>query len=233
MKVISFIKYLFLTIGLGSLIGAFYFYQDKQTFLKNADVAEGTVKQLYKSKSIKKSIEYIPVVLYITKKGEQIEFVSSHRSNLPIYHKGEKVEVLYNVKDPYKAEINGFSSLWGNVLFFGIFGVSFFSVGFSIFLTGYLRKKKAEYLLANGKPVMTTFSRVIINTGVKANGESPFQIHSQWIDPNTHQLYVFKSYNIWFDPTSYIRTENLRVMIEPGNPKKYYMDISFLPKMGN
>lgn len=232
MKVISIIKYVFSTIGLGLLIGALYLYLDKQTFLKNADVAQGTVKELHSYRS-DNSVMYTPVIVFSTKKGEQIEFTSSVSSSPPSYHQGEKVKIFYESNDPYNAEINGFASLWLAPLILGILGTVFFLIGFFIFLTGYLSKKKKEYLLSNGKPIMTTFSQVGINTGLKVNGMSPFQIHSQWIDPVSNQLYVFKSDNIWFNPTNFIETENLKVMIEPGNPKKYYMDISFLPKMGN
>lgn len=232
MKVISIIKYVFSVIGLVLLIGTLFFYQRKQTFLQNADVAEGTVIKKHKYRS-SKSFQYSPVVLFTTKKGEQIEFISSLSSNMSIYHKGDKVKIFYDANDPYNAEINGFLALWLAPLIVGVFGIVFFSIGFSIFLTGYLRRKKKEYLLSNGKPIMTTFSQVVLNTGLKANGESPFQIHSQWFDPHNNELYVFKSYNIWFDPTKFIKTENIKVFIEPGKTKKYYMDISFLPQMGN
>ncbi|MBF7090052.1 DUF3592 domain-containing protein [Flavobacterium sp. ALJ2] len=229
MRTLTIIKYLFLGIGLVMLGGAIYLYQDKQHFLKNAEVAQGTVVELISEKS-NNSITYWPVVSFTTKAGNEVEFKSSVGSNPPSHNRGERVEVLYDDKFPHEAVINGFASLWVGSLILGGLGFVFFLIGFSMILYSYLKQQKIQHLLKNGKLILTKFNQVELNYSLNVNGRNPFQIHSQWLDPSKQELYIFISENIWFDPTEFIEKEGIKVFIEPSNPKKYYMDISFLPK---
>jgi hypothetical protein len=63
------------------------------------------------------------------------------------------------------------------------------------------------------------------------NGRSPYHIISQSPDPASNTVRVFESENIWFDPSEYIKEETIDVLVDPNNPRKYVMDISFLPKL--
>ncbi|MFD1602275.1 DUF3592 domain-containing protein [Flavobacterium artemisiae] len=226
------VKYVFLIIGLALLGGAFYLYQNKQAFLDKAVKVQGTVTDLIASRS-DKSTTYRPVVSYTTKDGKQIEFTSSVGSNPPSYHEGETVEIFYDPADPYDADINGFVSLWLAPLILGIIGTIFFLIGFLIILFGKMKQKKIEDLKFNGKSIITKFDHADLNYNYKVNGRSPYVIYSQWLNPATNELHLFKSENIWFDPNNFIPSEGIKVLIDPSNPKKYYMDISFLPKVSN
>jgi len=72
-----------------------------------------------------------------------------------------------------------------------------------------------------------------LNGSVSMNGRSPYRITAQWQDPATSRVYVFVSHDLWFNPSKYVTGKNIRVYIAPGNPKRYYMDVSFLPKLAN
>ncbi|WP_206733612.1 DUF3592 domain-containing protein [Flavobacterium sp. YO12] len=196
--------------------------------MKKAETVQGTVVELI-SKRSDNSTTYAPVVSFTTKAGNKIEFTSSVSSNPPSYSEGESVEVLYDPAEPKDASINGFASLWIGPLIFGILGTVFFLIGFGIILFGILKQRKTQYLRDNGKRIETKFVQVHLNYGMAVNGRNPFQISSQWLNPQTNEMYVFESDNIWFDPTEFIKSDIIKVMIDPSNPKKYYMDISFLP----
>ncbi|WP_125722859.1 DUF3592 domain-containing protein [Flavobacterium ustbae] len=226
------IKYVFLIIGLALLAGAFYFYQSKQAFLNRAVKVQGTVTALIPSRS-DNSTTYKPVVSYTTKEGKQIEFTSSVSSNPPSYHEGESVEIFYDPADPYDADINGFASLWLAPLILGILGTVFFLIGFLIILFGKMKEKKIDDLKFNGRSIISKFDNVNINYNYKVNGRSPYVIYSQWLNPATNEMHLFQSEDIWFNPTDFILSEEIKVLIDPANPKKYYMDISFLPKMNS
>jgi len=232
MKIISIIKYVFATIGLVLLAGAISLYFAKQSFLKRAETVQGKVVELV-SKRSDNSIMYTPVISFITREGSEIEFASSVSSNPPSYSVGETVEIMYDPKEPNEADINSFSSLWLGVLVLGILGTVFFLIGFAIILYGLKKQKKKQHLLDNGKRIVTTFKEVYINYGLEINGRNPYQISSQWLDTETNKMYVFKSENIWFDPKEFIKTEEIKVLINPNDPKKYLMDISFLPALNN
>lgn len=231
-KNMKIIKYVFSIVGLALLIGAFFLYQNKKSFLEKAITVKGTVTELLPSRS-DNSTTYKPVVAFTTKDGKQIEYTSSISSNPPSYHKGEIVEIFYDPADPYDATINGFASLWLAPLILGIFGTVFFLIGFLIILFGKMKQKKIEDLKFNGKAIITKFDHADLNYSYKVNGRSPFVIYSQWLNPTTNELHLFKSENIWFDPNNFIPSEGIKVLIDPSNPKKYYMDISFLPRVNS
>jgi hypothetical protein len=232
MKALSFIKYAFLTIGLVLITAALYFYQKQRAFQERALTAQGTVIELLESTS-DNSIVYKPLVLFKTKEGKEVKFTTSFSTSPPSYSVGESVEVLYDSAEPNSASINGFTSLWLGPLICGVLGMIFFLIGFFIILFDKVKQREIRYLRENGKRISTKFAHVKFNNGLAVNGRNPFLIYSQWLDTNTNELYVFKSDNIWFDPTDFIGTEPIKVMIDPKNPKKYYMDISFLPAMKN
>jgi hypothetical protein len=230
MKVIAIVKYTFTIIGVGMFVGAILIYQSVGSFLAEATKTEGTVVRLDQSRSNDSTI-YSPVVQFTNKDGQAIEFVSSTGSNPPSHSEGEKVEILYHPKNPQNAKINDFFSLWGGSIILGSMGGVFFLIGFGIILAGIFKNKKNDYLKKNGTPIETEYQGVELNTALSVNGRHPFQILTQWENPSTSEIHVFTSDNIWFDPTSYIKTKTIRVFIENGKPKKYYVDLSFLPKL--
>ncbi|WP_206196659.1 DUF3592 domain-containing protein [Zooshikella ganghwensis] len=232
MKVIAVVKYLFLLIGLAMLVGAFFAYQNTQSFVAEAIKADGVVVDMVSSRS-SDSITYRPVIEFKTKEGDLVEFTSSTGSNPPSYSRGETVDVLYQESMPGNAKINSFFSLWGLAVIVGGMGAVFFLIGFLIILFGSLKNRKRKYLLERGMPVKAMFQSVEVNRSVSVNGRHPYQIYAQWKNTVTNELHLFKSENIWFNPSDHISQEEITVFIEKDNPKKYYVDISFLPKLAN
>ncbi|MCP3941121.1 MAG: DUF3592 domain-containing protein [Desulfobacteraceae bacterium] len=230
MRIISIVKYAFIVIGFSMLVGTFYSYKNTQDFLKDVLTTEGTVVELVHSRSSNSTI-YRPVVEFKTQGGTIVEFASSSGSNPPSYSKGEMVEVLYQQSAPDHAQINDFFSLWGASIILGGMGSIFFLMGFLIILFGSLKNKKKEYLRKNGIPINAKFQSVEINDSLSMNGRNPYQICAQWKNPSTSEIHLFNSENIWFDPTDHINNDEIIVLIEKDNPKKYYVDTSFLPKV--
>lgn len=235
MKLLAVFKYGFTLIGLGLVAIAFSMYSNTHSFLDHAVTTEGTVTQLVRSYSSQNSgsSSYFPVIRFFTPDGNLVEFQSSTGSNPPAYSTGELVEVLYRPEAPERARINSFSSLWGATLVVGGIGLAFFLTGFSIILAGSLGKRKANYLLQHGTPINSQFQGVEQNTAISMNGRHPYRVLAQWQNPATSEVHVFRSRNLWFDPTSYLQDNAITVYLDKDNPKKYYMDLSFLPKLAN
>lgn len=230
MKVIAIVKYVFTLVGIGMLVGAFLIYKSTSSFLAEATKAEGTVVDLVQSRS-SDSTTYRPVVHFINQNGQKIEFMSTTGSNPPSYSKGQKVEVLYRPTEPQNAKINGFFSLWGGSVIVGGLGGVFFLIGSGIILAGSLKSRKDEFLRKNGMPIETEYQSVEQNTALTVNGRHPFRVLTQWQNPSTSELHIFESNNLWFDPSSYIKSRKITVFIEKNNPKKYFVDLSFLPRL--
>jgi len=230
MKTIAVIKYLFCATGLAMLAGALVWYESVRTFMAQASTAQGTVVDLVRSRS-SDSTTYRPVVRFRTPEGQLVEFVSNAGSNPPSYSKGEQVEVFYKPSEPRNAKINGFFSLWGGLLIVGGLGAAFFLIGAGILVVSAVKRRKNEYLKAQGVPIQTKYQGVERNTSLEVNGAHPFRVVTQWKNPATSELHVFRSDNLWFDPSDHIHAQHITVFIEGGNPKKYFVDLSFLPRL--
>lgn len=241
-KVFKLVAYLFTLIGALMLIGMGLWYLSTQAFITRASHAEGIVIDLVESQSYSRSSRsytptYRAVVSFKDAQGKEWKFTSSVSSSSPAYQIEEKVPVLYLPSKEQNAEINTFFSLWLGHLIFGGLGLLFFFVGSSflsaLIIVPVLRSRKAERLRSDGVPIQAEFQRVERNTGITINGRNPFRLIAQWQDPATSKLHVFESANIWFDPTPFISKSQLTVFIDPNNPRRYHLDISFLPELAD
>lgn len=230
MKAIAIVKYVFTIVGFAMLAGALFAYNNTSSFLKEAVMTDGTVIELLASRS-DNSITYRPVVQFLSEQGQLIEFVSSTGSNPASYSQGEQVKVLYLPMQPSDAKINGFFSLWGVAIILAGIGAVFFLTGAGIIVFVRLKSRQDEMLKTSGVAIETQYHSVEQNTALSLNGKHPFRVFTQWQNPATSDIHIFKSNNLWFDPSAYIKQETIRVFIAKGNPAKYYVDLSFLPKL--
>ena len=228
--------------SIGLLIGAFSSYRNTSLFVKTASRAEGTVVDMVvmdtgvnNSSRSRSSIAYRPTIHFIDRTGEKVEFTSSVGTNPPSYSKGQKVEILYRPDEPENAQINDFGSLWSASITLGGMGGVFFIIGMILmsipFVVFVLPNLNKEYLKKRGVPIQTKFQCVEINNSVSVDGVHPFVVLTQWQNPSTSELHIFRSDDLQFDPSDYMKSERITVFIEENNPKKYYVDLSFLPKL--
>lgn len=234
MKVLKVVQYVLMLIGTIMLLGALYWYQNTHQFTKKALKAEGVVIDLIESRSSNNSSSsytYAPKVKFNTDKGQEITFTTSSSSNPPSYEVDEKVEVFYLREHPNDAKINSYFDLWGGATIVGMIGSIFLIIGSSILLFSHLSSRKKINLSATGQAIQADYQNVELNESISVNNTHPYRILAQWINPDTSELHLFKSENIWFDPTNHIKNKKMKVYIAPNNPQKYHMDISFLPKL--
>jgi hypothetical protein len=84
--------------------------------------------------------------------------------------------------------------------------------------------------MAHGNAIQTDLQGIAQNTSLEINGQYPWRITSQYLDPATRKLRVFHSENLWFDPTRFVTAKQVTVMLDPKDPRRYHMDVSFLPE---
>ncbi|MBX7229144.1 MAG: DUF3592 domain-containing protein [Burkholderiaceae bacterium] len=235
-KILSFIAYLFTFIGMLGLIGTGFGYFSTKDFLSRATPAEGTVINLIEKSSSSNSGGpsthlYTPVVRFKSIQGEEWQFTASVSSYPPAHRVGEKVFVLYIPGQEEDAKINTFRSLWLLHFIFGGLGFVFFTIGISLLTVRFLKESKEKKLRNQGIPIQVEFQGVERNTQITINDRNPFRLIAQWQDPATSKLHLFESANIWFDPSPFISKRQLTVFIDPNNPRRYHLDISFLPEL--
>jgi hypothetical protein len=233
MKALNLISGVFSTVGVGMLVGSFFAFADTRSFISRAAETEGRVIALDRSRSGSgsSSTTYRPVVEFTSGTGKRIEFTSNVGSNPPSHRVGDSVKVLYNPADPDSARIKSFFQLWFVFIIFFVLGLIFAAIGLTMILVRARGGKRAEWLRGHGRRLQTAVKGVELNRSFTVNGRSPYQIISQSPDPASNTVRVFQSENIWFDPSDYIKGEIIDVLVDPKNPKKYVMDISFLPKL--
>ncbi len=229
-RAITQIATIFLVVGLGMLAAAAYWASRVEQFARAARVAHGTVIKLERSHSGSSS-SYYPIVKYQTEGGEEITFRSSFGSNPPSHRVGEAVIVLYDGSDPHAARIRSFFSLWGGATIVGAIGAVFTLVGGGLLYARRRVAERAQYLRRHGTPVQTDYQNVQINTRLRVNGCHPWRIVTQWKNPSTGELHLFRSENLWFDPTPHIGARQITVYLERRDPTRYYMDVSVLPTL--
>jgi len=216
---------IFAVVGSVMLAAALLLCLRTSNFLRSAATADGTVIENVGSRN------YHARVRFRTNSGQELTFVSSTGTNPPSYRVGESVQVFYDPDDPTHASINGFVSLWLLPLIFGGMGVVFGSVGFIPFVWQRRVQRRDDWLRANGRRIFADFDRVEVNTLVRVNGQCPWRIVCQSLDPMTNQVRVYRSHNLWYDPARYITGKTMEVIVDPDNPRRYVVETSFLPKL--
>lgn len=229
MKTLGIIKYTFLAIGIALLLGAGAIGQHTRSFLSNAVSTDGIVVAL-DALSDRGSTTYRPIIRFQTPSGN-VEFRSSSGSNPPSYTVGDTVPVLYSPDKPNDARPDAFFSLWGAATITGGIGLVFFTIGAAMIGLARRSSHREACLRTQGVPVQARVQGIEENESIQVNGRSPYRIMAQWQDPATSQIHLFHSGNIWFDPTEYVTREHITVLLDRKNPKRYHVDVSFLPQL--
>lgn len=232
MKTLVILKYGFAILGAALLAAGVLWAQMVRSFVADAARAQGTVVELAASHS-SGSTTWRPVVRFFSADGREVHFTSSRSSNPPGYKRGEKVEVLYAIADPNDAKINSILDLWLGPLILGGVGAGFLGIGGGMLLFDRSRAQLAARLRSQGTPVQAKFQGVELNDGISVNGAHPWRVVAQWQNPATGEIHVFRSENLWFDPTEHIKRESLTVYVDQQDPRKYVVDVSFLPKLAS
>jgi hypothetical protein len=229
MKIFRLMYVVFLLIGIGMLIGSIVTYMQTRAFIAGAERSEGKVIEVqYGRRAGDSTGMYCPVFQFITKEGHTIRVTSKIRSSSPDYHRGEKVTVFYDPKEPNNAVIKGFMNLYFLPMVFGLIGVGF--TGFGAGMAGWdiLRNGKPAYYRRHGKFIEATV-KGISRANYEVKYVRPWRIDAEWQDPTSGRLFQFQSQNLYVDPAEHLRDHRtLGVYIKASNPKRYWMDISFL-----
>jgi len=238
MNISKFVFGLFAVIGLGASIAAWLMFESRQAFLATAQPAEGTVVELDLVRSSSgsgsgSSYSYYPIVRFRTAGGEEIQFRGRVGSNPPSYRRGERIGVLYDPQTPELAEIDGFFSLWGGVLILGLIGLVFAAVGIGHWVWHVAKLRLEAWLARNGQRVNAEVVDVRLGGMRRRGRQSRWRIVAQWMDPLTRKVHVFKSRTLGFDPEPYLKGETVPVLIDPKNPRRYALDLSFLPELAS
>ena len=194
-----------------------------QTFLlmRQAETAEGTVVG-YESRNADSDF---PIVQFRTKSGAAGQFVSQSGGLPPPYYVGATVQILYDPNDPTRAQIRGVREQY-----LGPAAALLLGIGFTLpYLLSARAQRRAEWFQHNGLRVIANVTGVELNESFSVNEAHPYRMICRWKNPATGKEQVFRSDNLWSDPTAYVRDKQVGVFIDPANTERYWVDTSFLP----
>lgn len=223
MKKLLIFERIFAAVGAVFILGVFLSIAGQVKFLAKARAVEGTVV------GFKVDEVYFPIYVYEFPQGRIHRKKHNSGSNPATFTIGEKVTVYVNPGDPDDTRLAGFWNIWAGTMFAGLFGLSFGGAGFGMMFLRIRKSKLKAYLLRNGSKEKARITGVGLNECLSVNGEHPYLITAQM--KMGEKLHVFKSGNIWYDPTEFIDREEVDVYFMPGNLKAHHMDISFLPEL--
>jgi hypothetical protein len=136
--------------------------------------------------------------------------------------------ILVDPKSPTSAIQDTFWGRWLFAVIFGGVGLVIFAGGTIPFALRYRRRLMTKQLLKMGRPILTAFHSVEMNTLVDVNGRHPFHVITQWRNPVSRDLVQFRSPALWEDPTVKASDRMITVVVDPDNFHHYLMDLSFL-----
>lgn len=144
------------------------------------------------------------------------------------FYQGKEIEISYDEQNPNKVSIPSLDLLF--LMFPGI-GILFATIGGTGLIVRRNKKKKEERLRENGDIIYGTYVETRLNTAYSVNNRHPYNIICEWYNVEDGKTYIFKSKNLWNNPESKIRENNITtfpIYIDLENKKNYTIDIDSL-----
>lgn len=210
---------------LGSILLVIGFYNGLIVFKsRQAGIqVEGVVVELLRSNKNSAT----PVIEYTSYDGQKRLHTGNVYTSPPAYSIGERVKLWYDPTDPSKVSISGLES-WFALIFLGGMGLIFGGIGYGGLYSIYRKTQKRWWLKQHGTAVKAHFTKVG-PANVKVNGQTPFVFYCRWEDTFSGKVYDFKSDPLWQNPGDSLRyNQEVTVLIDPKNPKSYWIDLAFL-----
>ena len=229
MKTLYWLPRIFAAIGSALLLATAWMWSKESGFAGRAARATGTVISLDYQRDSEGSGTYHPVFQFQTEGGQTITHVGNTGCRPSCYEVGERVQVLYDPADPNHATTATFFGQHVGSFVFGLLAAIFGGIGFIWLYVVRRNAERDEELRRTGKRLDVKVVEVERRLNMQVNGRNPWRIVAQWQDPGTQVVHVFRSANIWFDPAEWVK-ETVPVFMDRNDPKRYVMDISFLPQ---
>lgn len=213
--------YLFFAIfaiaGLLCGLLGYYLVQDRNHIMQDGIKTTGRVIDLNHSDNMT-----APIVRYEDESGNALHYHSSSYTNIDPYEVGQTVTLYYHPSNPEEVILEGDG--WLHLLPF-LFLITHGGVGFGGLFWLEKQRRLHQWLQQSGTEVQAQF------TGIKEvyNKGRYYSVQCEWTDPLSNQSYVFESEQVSRNPIDQIpASKNIRVLIDPNDPKRYWMDITFM-----
>lgn len=172
---------------------------------------------------------YCPEFSFRNAMGKQVAWDSPECATPAAWKIGERAQVFYDPSDPSTGVARSFARQWSIPPLAGAFALTFLLAGAAPQVLRERRLKRRTWLVLHGRRIDTELLGVGRNALALWGAERPYRIFSQWRDPRTGLVYEFHSVDLWVEPSAWLPRRAIPVRIDPANPKRYDMDLGFVP----
>jgi Protein of unknown function (DUF3592) len=221
-------KLLALSVILGAVGGALLLYaanlySNIQRFRKHYEKTQGVVSKV----STTDSLNFYPHLKFKTLDNQRLN-IKLRRPEAALAE-GDTVEVYYDLVNPADLHLALHQSprlaqRWGLV------GGLLFLPGLGLLLWLVWHRYRVARLRRKGQAVRASFLRAEPQAAWAWTGLRPHRIVCAWTDPQQPaRPRVYESGWVLGDPTPQAQATELKVLLDPQQPGRYHVDLSFLP----
>lgn len=220
--------YFFLVPGVLLLAGAAFDGYRTWQIEQPIERVQGTVGRTWTSGKL--GVTFQADVQFTPRDGRSRTFTTP-LSSIHQLQTGRAVTVVFDSDDPDHPRVEfGKAEPWSSTVILACWGGMFTLIGGIPLYFTVKKERLAEWLKLNGREVEAEFTGVHLHSDLIVNGKSPWQVTARWTDLGTKLRHEFKSEYLWKDPSSHVFSKVILVVIDPANPKHYWMNLSFLPR---
>ncbi len=224
---------IFFFLGLALLLGMGATFAHTRAFLRNSILAEGRIVGFALPSAQDADGRAVTgrfaIIRFLDTEERTVEVAASTSvsgEGMP----GDFVSMRYLPEKPSGAKPDSFGEIWAETLVLAGMGALFSGLGGLLTWFAFRERFQEKRARAYSLEIEARVTEVVRNASLSANGLSPYRIIAQWLNPETNELHRFQSKDIWFDPAGFVG-ENILIKADARNLKKYWMDVSFLPKV--
>ena len=223
---------IFALAGAAALTGGLWLAHDQWRFSRSAIQTWGTVVGQVELESDDDEPVFAPLVEWRDEAGIQRRFRGQLGQNDPAYELGETVAMAYDPRNPDDARLTAFWPSWMRAIIATVLGAAFLPVGIW-FLDVYRReRRRIAHLQSSGIPVEARFLYAYPANSSSARERVFWRIVCTAPDPQTGRKRNFR-----MPPTSRHPSEfedaTFRVLIDPVDPRSYFVDMAALQPRGD
>jgi hypothetical protein len=219
----------FTLVGLTLTVAAAVLTWSTVSFLDDAEQVTGQVVGFERSRDTDNRRDvFRPVVRFTDEDGKAHTFVSSTASNPPDYVMGETVSVVMRPQEPGSARLDTFADRWLIPAILAGVGMVFLLIGGFLVARLLAARARRSRLQERGRRVEATVVGVQVNTKVRVQRRHPVALLARWQDPLTGRTWDFRSDDLWTDPTPALQATTIGVLVDPDDPRRYWVDTSAL-----
>lgn len=223
---------IFALAGAAALAGGLWLAHDQWRFSGSAIETQGTVVGQVELEGEDGEPVFAPLVEWRDDTGTRRRFQGQLAQAHPAHALGETLAMAYDPRNPDDARLTAFWPAWMGAIIATVLGAAFLAAGIW-FLDVYRReRRRIAHLETSGIPVDARFLYAYPTYSSSREERVFWRIVCTAPDPKTGGKRNFRTPPTSRDPSEF-EDATFRVLIDPVDPRSYFIDMASLPPRGD